>query len=286
MSPQSRSAESTGASPRDSICSIRSANAVRQASGSKSRSCGATIHRLILSSLPALAKPTAFEPKAWACSQLVPVLWKPMCSSSDTSGPKLPAMGAAVGGAIMAGGVGAERRNSMNGDRSLRILFVVRPGTLLRFALLVPQIAERGHAIHFAFGRKPEGRVRRFLEPVMGRYPNVTYDVAPVRRETEGWCHVAWLVRLLGDVGRYAHPRYDAAPVLRKRMAKRGKPPPVSEEIDLLKSARRLRIPTGICVGSWDKLTNKGMIKFVPERVFVWNDVQVREAVELHAIPR
>jgi hypothetical protein len=60
----------------------------------------------------------------------------------------------------------------------------------------------------------------------------------------------------------------------------------VSEEIDLLKSARRLRIPTGICVGSWDKLTNKGMIKFVPERVFVWNDVQVREAVELHAIPR
>jgi hypothetical protein len=56
-------------------------------------------------------------------------------------------------------------------------------------------------------------------------------------------------------------------------------------QIEFLKSARRLRIPSGICVASWDNLTNKGLLKFVPERVFVWNEVQRREAIELHGVP-
>ena len=55
-------------------------------------------------------------------------------------------------------------------------------------------------------------------------------------------------------------------------------------EVELLKSARRLGIPSGIFVASWDNLTNKGLLKFAPERVFVWNEVQVKEAVELHGI--
>jgi hypothetical protein len=59
-----------------------------------------------------------------------------------------------------------------------------------------------------------------------------------------------------------------------------------SEQIDLLRSARRLGVPTGVCVASWDNLTNKGLMRFVPERVFVWNEVQVGEAVELHGVPR
>ena len=58
-----------------------------------------------------------------------------------------------------------------------------------------------------------------------------------------------------------------------------------STQVDLLKSARRLRIPAATCVASWDNLTNKGLLKFTPERVIVWNDVQRREAVELHGIP-
>jgi hypothetical protein len=58
-----------------------------------------------------------------------------------------------------------------------------------------------------------------------------------------------------------------------------------SEEVELLKSARRLGIPGGICVASWDNLTNKGLLKFVPDRVFVWNEAQVSEAAELHGIP-
>jgi len=60
----------------------------------------------------------------------------------------------------------------------------------------------------------------------------------------------------------------------------------VSEEVEFLKSARRLGIPSGVFVPSWDNLTNHGSLKFAPERIFVWNDLQARDAVELHAIPR
>jgi hypothetical protein len=55
--------------------------------------------------------------------------------------------------------------------------------------------------------------------------------------------------------------------------------------LDYLKAARRLGLRTGICVASWDNLTSKGLLRFVPERVFVWNETQRREAVELHGIP-
>ncbi len=58
-----------------------------------------------------------------------------------------------------------------------------------------------------------------------------------------------------------------------------------STQVDLLKSARGLGVPTGVCVASWDNLTNKGLLRFVPERVLVWNEVQRREAVELHGVP-
>jgi hypothetical protein len=58
-----------------------------------------------------------------------------------------------------------------------------------------------------------------------------------------------------------------------------------STQVDYLKSARRLGIPTGVCVASWDNLTNKGLLRFTPERVLVWNEIQRREAVELHGIP-
>ena len=58
-----------------------------------------------------------------------------------------------------------------------------------------------------------------------------------------------------------------------------------SMQVDHLKSARRLGVPAAACVASWDNLTNKGLLRFVPERVFVWNEAQRREAVELHGIP-
>jgi hypothetical protein len=58
-----------------------------------------------------------------------------------------------------------------------------------------------------------------------------------------------------------------------------------SSQVDYLKSARRLGIPAATCVASWDNLTSKGLLRFVPERVFVWNEIQRREAIELHGMP-
>lgn len=59
-----------------------------------------------------------------------------------------------------------------------------------------------------------------------------------------------------------------------------------AEQVDTIKSARRLGIPVAASIASWDNLTNKGMIRGMPDRVFVWNAAQVQEAVTLHGVPR
>jgi hypothetical protein len=53
---------------------------------------------------------------------------------------------------------------------------------------------------------------------------------------------------------------------------------------DYVAAAQRLGIPTGLPVASWDNLTNKGVIRHAPERIYVWNEIQRREAVELHGV--
>jgi hypothetical protein len=58
-----------------------------------------------------------------------------------------------------------------------------------------------------------------------------------------------------------------------------------SAQIDYLHAARLLGIPTALCVWSWDHLSSKALIREVPDRVFVWNDTQKREAVKLHRVP-
>ena len=58
-----------------------------------------------------------------------------------------------------------------------------------------------------------------------------------------------------------------------------------SREVDLLKAARRRRIPTLLATASWDNLTNKGRIKIQPDRIAVWNSAMAQEATELHGIP-
>lgn len=57
-----------------------------------------------------------------------------------------------------------------------------------------------------------------------------------------------------------------------------------SDQTDIVKSAKELGIPCGLCVASWDNLTNKGLIRINPDLVIVWNENQKREAVELHHI--
>lgn len=57
-----------------------------------------------------------------------------------------------------------------------------------------------------------------------------------------------------------------------------------SEQADWVKSAKALGIPVGFPVFSWDNLTTKGIIHEQPDQIFVWNDIQAREAVELHGV--
>jgi hypothetical protein len=58
-----------------------------------------------------------------------------------------------------------------------------------------------------------------------------------------------------------------------------------SSQLDLLRSVRARGIPSAVCVWSWDHLSSKAIIRDVPDRLFVWNDVQKREALEMHAVP-
>jgi hypothetical protein len=55
-----------------------------------------------------------------------------------------------------------------------------------------------------------------------------------------------------------------------------------SYQTDYVKAAHRLGIPVAFLPFSWDNLTNKGLMRVHPDRTLVWNDVQRREAIELH----
>jgi hypothetical protein len=58
-----------------------------------------------------------------------------------------------------------------------------------------------------------------------------------------------------------------------------------SDQQDVVRTARRVGVPTALCVGSWDHLSSKALIRDQPDRVFVWNETQKREAVALHHVP-
>ena len=55
-------------------------------------------------------------------------------------------------------------------------------------------------------------------------------------------------------------------------------------QLDWVKCAKFLRIKTGLCVASWDNLTNKSLIQTETDMVLVWNEFQKSEAINLHKI--
>ena len=57
-----------------------------------------------------------------------------------------------------------------------------------------------------------------------------------------------------------------------------------SPQVDIIKSAQALRVPAALCVGSWDHLTTKGLMRIRPDLVAVWNEQQREEAVRFHRI--
>jgi len=59
---------------------------------------------------------------------------------------------------------------------------------------------------------------------------------------------------------------------------------PGSPQVDYVRSARALGIPTALCVASWDNLTNKGLIHEPVDLVAVWNHAMKDEAVRFHGV--
>src|SRR5688572_18353478 len=58
-----------------------------------------------------------------------------------------------------------------------------------------------------------------------------------------------------------------------------------SSQFEVLRAALALGMRTVFCVGSWDHLSSKALIRDLPQRVLVWNDTQRDEAVRLHGVP-
>jgi hypothetical protein len=59
-----------------------------------------------------------------------------------------------------------------------------------------------------------------------------------------------------------------------------------SPQVEFIKSAKRLAIPSAVAVASWDNLTSKGLLRVIPDRVIVWNDIQRRELEEMHGVSK
>ena len=58
-----------------------------------------------------------------------------------------------------------------------------------------------------------------------------------------------------------------------------------SQEVEYVKAAVALGVPTLIPVLSWDNLTTKGLLHVTPEITLVWNSSQAGEAAGIHGIP-
>jgi len=58
-----------------------------------------------------------------------------------------------------------------------------------------------------------------------------------------------------------------------------------SAQADFIKSSQALGVPVWMLLFSWDNLSTKGALHVFPDLMFVWNERQRQEAVELHGYP-
>jgi hypothetical protein len=139
----------------------------------------------------------------------------------------------------------------------------------------------------------------RYLEP---RYRDATkLRARAARKAPASMRRLASLARLGGPVGvagmgraLQALERCLAPPRELERFLSEQQPdvlllghllPIGSTHADYLRAARRIGMRTVFPVRGWDNLTNKGLLRDAPHSVLVWNDLQAREAEELHRIP-
>ena len=55
-------------------------------------------------------------------------------------------------------------------------------------------------------------------------------------------------------------------------------------ELEYIKCACSLKIPTSVPIFSWDNLTSKGIFQIIPDTILVWNEMQKKELREIHNI--
>ncbi len=58
-----------------------------------------------------------------------------------------------------------------------------------------------------------------------------------------------------------------------------------SSQLEVLRGSKALGLRTALCVGSWDHLSSKALLRDYPDRVLLWNETQKAEAVEFHGVP-
>ena len=58
-----------------------------------------------------------------------------------------------------------------------------------------------------------------------------------------------------------------------------------SEEVEYIKAAKEMGIPTVIPVLSWDNPTTKGLFHIIPDLILVWNQTQSEEVARIHRAP-
>lgn len=140
----------------------------------------------------------------------------------------------------------------------------------------------------------------RFLGPAFARTPHLVARaenrVAPQtrRRLRALQVHRPRLRRLVGgflDLLEDAFPR--SAPLERELRAIGADVLVLSPHLmpgarhsEYVRVGRALDVPTVIAVASWDNLSSKQLVREHPDRLLVWNETQVGEAVEMHRIPR
>jgi hypothetical protein len=189
--------------------------------------------------------------------------------------------------------IGGQRTSPEPIDRLLAHLDASMPGLSLRRGIETHRRVERDlawalrHWMAYLWFFEPEldraskarERLRRGLPPALLEATDAAATNAAFRHS---------LTALLSAVERVlpvpeqftefvAEEQPDA--VLVSPLLERGIP-----QVNYLRAARKLGIPTGLCVASWDNLTNKGPILDPVDLVAVWNRAQMNEAVELHRV--
>jgi hypothetical protein len=197
-------------------------------------------------------------------------------------------------------------------------------------------LASRGHRLHIATMKHDRDDFRRGCDELCAKYPNVTYQLGPVRRDR--WSRWAEFLRATQSFVQSQELRFDNSCRLADRQRLAGYPmvldwkvfkwgpvrefawrflrlcndalPPDAninvlfeqfspdvmiitplldrsgEMWDYMASARFAGVRTVFPVHSWDNLSSKARVNIIPDRVLVWNECQVDEAVRFHRIPK